>query len=279
TIKPPPYLDLAGKRKWEFSSPHTTYLLEIHPCLSMALLIHSPEISTSKILFNPNLTSRHLKSPSRVKVGIRDSEVMVPGLSCDDAVLYGQFSARLVNPGTKRNNEEDEEKQNYYVNMGHAIRTLREELPDLFYRQLSFDIYRDDIVFKDRINTLIGIQKYKTLFWALRILGRVFFKGLSVDIISVWQPVEDVILIRWVLHGVPRVPWEGLARLDGISEYKLDSKGEIYQHKVDNMAFNSPPPKFRVMGMEELLQAISCPSTPRPTYFEASSGTCTTEKN
>ncbi|CAN1762268.1 hypothetical protein LINPERHAP1_LOCUS8291, partial [Linum perenne] len=138
---------------------------------------------------------------------------------------------------------------------------------------------RDDIVFKDRINTLIGIQKYKTLFWALRILGRVFFKGLSVDIISVWQPVEDVILIRWVLHGVPRVPWEGLARLDGISEYKLDSKGEIYQHKVDNMAFNSPPPKFRVMGMEELLQAISCPSTPRPTYFEASSGTCTTEKN
>ena len=54
--------------------------------------------------------------------------------------LYGQFSAP-VKRGSKPSKEE-EEKQNYYVNMGYAIRTLREEFPGLFYRELNFDIYR-----------------------------------------------------------------------------------------------------------------------------------------
>ncbi|CAL1398690.1 unnamed protein product [Linum trigynum] len=257
----------------------------------MALLVHSPDMCTAKTLINPNPSPRNLKNPSsalrnddrvvssmaRVRFGVKDREVKVPGLSHEDARLYGQFSAPVVKQGSKRSNEEEEEKQNYYVNMGHAIRTLREELPDLFYKELSFDIYRDDIVYIDRFNTFAGIENYKSMFWALRVLGRVFFRGLWVDIISVWQPVDDIILIRWVIHGIPRVPWESLARLDGISEYKLDKKGKIYQHQVDNMAFNSPPHKFRVMGMEELLQAIGCPSTPRPTYFEASSVSPTEE--
>lgn len=54
--------------------------------------------------------------------------------------LYGQFSAPMKQ-GSKPSKEE-EEKRDYYVNMGYAIRTLREEFPGLFYRELSFDIYR-----------------------------------------------------------------------------------------------------------------------------------------
>ncbi|KAJ0986239.1 hypothetical protein J5N97_004595 [Dioscorea zingiberensis] len=34
------------------------------------------------------------------------------------------------------------DKGDYYVNMGYAIRTLREELPEMFYREPCFDIYR-----------------------------------------------------------------------------------------------------------------------------------------
>ncbi|TYI43635.1 hypothetical protein ES332_A01G183400v1 [Gossypium tomentosum] len=34
--------------------------------------------------------------------------------------------------------KEEEEKQDYYVNMGYAIRTLREEFLDIFYRELIF---------------------------------------------------------------------------------------------------------------------------------------------
>ena len=101
----------------------------------MALFINSPEIATAKTLFNPN--PRNLKSLN-VRVRAR-SDVRVSALN-QNVRLYGQFSAS-VKLETKRT-EEEEEKQNYYVNMGYAIRTLREEFPRLFNKELSFDIYR-----------------------------------------------------------------------------------------------------------------------------------------
>ncbi|KAL5989186.1 hypothetical protein ACLOJK_010076 [Asimina triloba] len=164
-----------------------------------------------------------------------------------------------------------DKQQRYYVNLGYAIRTLREEFPQLFYRELSFDIYRDDIVFKDPLNTFAGISNYKHIFWALRFHGRILFKALWIDIISVWQPMENLIMIRWTVYGIPRVPWESVGRFDGTSEYKLDKDGKIYEHRVDNIALNSPPPKFRVLAVEDLIQSLGCPSTPKPTYFEMSS--------
>lgn len=47
------------------------------------------------------------------------------------------FSLRKSEEG-----KEEEERQNYHVNTGYAIRALRQEFPELFYRELSFDIYR-----------------------------------------------------------------------------------------------------------------------------------------
>lgn len=166
--------------------------------------------------------------------------------------------------------KEDEEKQDYYVNMGYAIRSLREEFPDLFYRELTFDIYRDDIVFKDPLNTFAGIENYKSIFWALRFHGQIFFRALWVEVLSVWQPMENVILVRFTIHGIPRVPWESHGRFDGISEYKFDKNGKIYEHKVDNIALNSPR-KFHMLSVEELILSLGCPSTPKPTCFEFSS--------
>ncbi|KAK9143894.1 hypothetical protein Syun_013294 [Stephania yunnanensis] len=166
-----------------------------------------------------------------------------------------------------KQSEVDEEKQKYYVNAGYAIRALREEFPHLFYRELSFDMFRDDIVFKDPMNTFVGIENYKYIFWSLRFHGRIFFRALWLDIVSVRQPVENTIMVRWTVHGIPRVPWESHGRFDGTSEYKLDKNGKIYEHRVDNIAPNSPP-KFQVLGVEALIESLTCPSTPKPTYFE-----------
>ncbi|KAJ7962485.1 NTF2-like domain containing protein [Quillaja saponaria] len=151
---------------------------------------------------------------------------------------YGLFSAP-VKQGS-RPSKEEEEKQDYYLNMGYAIRTLREEFPEVFYKELSFDIYR------------------------------IFFKALCIDLVSVWQPVENTIMVRWTIHGVPRIPWESRGRFDGTSIYKLDREGKIFEHRVDNIALNSPP-KFSVLGVEDLIKSLGYPSTPRPTYFEISS--------
>lgn len=120
----------------------------------MALFIPSPEIS--RVFCNPkpypNPIHRKLKSikiwtnekvgsNARVRVWSRTKECEVTVSEPDHNVnLHGLFSTP-VKHGSKPSKEE-EEKQDYYVNMGYAIRTLREEFPELFYRELNFDIYR-----------------------------------------------------------------------------------------------------------------------------------------
>lgn len=78
-------------------------------------------------------------SKSRIKIcakikEVEESRVLKLG---NDIKFYGQFSATPV-----KESREEKEKRNYYVNTGTAIRTLREEFPELFYRELSFHIYR-----------------------------------------------------------------------------------------------------------------------------------------
>lgn len=122
----------------------------------MALFIPSPEISRVFCNPNPNPIPKKLKSikiwtnekvgsNARVRVFCSSKECQVLVSECDQNVkLYGQFSAP-VKHGSKPSKEE-EEKQDYYVNMGYAIRTLREEFPELFYRELSFGIYRFEFI-------------------------------------------------------------------------------------------------------------------------------------
>lgn len=122
----------------------------------MALFVPSPEISRVFCNPSPNLIPKKLKSikiltnekvgsNARVRVFCRSKECEVTVSEPDQNVkLYGQSSAP-VKHGSKPSKEE-QEKQDYYVNMGYAIRTLREEFPALFYRELSYEIYRFDSI-------------------------------------------------------------------------------------------------------------------------------------
>jgi hypothetical protein len=117
------------------------------------------------------------------------------------------------------------------------------------------------------MNTFQGIENYKTLFWALRFHGRIFFKALWVEIVRVWQPSDKVIMVRWIVRGVPRVPWEAQGRFEGNSEYKLDKDGKIYSHKVDNVIINAPP-KYQTRSVMDLVRAAAGQGTPTPTYYQ-----------
>lgn len=177
--------------------------------------------------------------------------------------VFGAVLQSETPPETKQENGLGDD---YHVNVGYAIRTLREELPTLFYKEMSYNIYRDDITFQDPLNTFRGLKSYQTIFWALRFHGRIFFKALWVDVNRVWQPNDRTITIRWSVRGVPRVPWEAWGRFDGTSEYKLDKNGKIYSHKVDNVAM-SDPPRYRPLTVVELLQLGSVQRTPGVTCF------------
>ncbi|KAK9805511.1 hypothetical protein WJX72_002363 [[Myrmecia] bisecta] len=135
------------------------------------------------------------------------------------------------------NGKEDD----FYANVGDAIRTLRSEIPLLFVQDLTYDIYRNDIVFRDPRNCFKGIRNYKTIFWSLRFHGRIFFKSLYVDVQRIWQPDDMRIKMRWKVHGIPRVPWEAEGTFDGLSEFKLDRHGKIYEHILSNIVMRDPP--------------------------------------
>ncbi|XP_073308388.1 uncharacterized protein [Primulina huaijiensis] len=161
--------------------------------------------------------------------------------------------------------KKQDERNDFYVNLGSAVRTLREDLPVIFTKDLNYDIYRDDITFKDPLNTFTGIEKYKLVFWALRFHGKILFREISLDVLRIWQPSENVILIRWNLKGVPRVPWEAKGQFQGTSRYKLDRNGKIYEHKVDNLAFNFPQQLRPAASVIDLVAA--CPASPNPTFL------------
>lgn len=170
-------------------------------------------------------------------------------------------------PGAQ--DKQQDQRNDFYVNLGLAVRTLREDLPLIFTKDLNYDIYRDDVTFIDPLNTFTGIEKYKLIFWALRFHGRILFREISLDVLRIWQPSENMILIRWNLRGIPRVPWEAKGEFQGTSRYKLDRNGKIYEHRVDNLAFNLPQTLQPAASVLDLVTA--CPASPNPTFSCSSS--------
>ncbi|XP_022152488.1 uncharacterized protein LOC111020206 [Momordica charantia] len=174
-------------------------------------------------------------------------------------------SPQLASPSASSDTHSDHRRDDFYVNLGLAVRTLREDLPSIFITDLNYDIYRDDITFIDPLNTFSGIERYKLIFWALRFHARILFREIGIEVYRIWQPSENVILIRWNLKGVPRVPWEVRGEFQGTSRYKLDRNGKIYEHKVDNLAFNFPQQLKPAASVLDLVTA--CPASPNPTFL------------
>lgn len=135
----------------------------------------------------------------------------------------------------------------FHVNVGKAITTLREEIPNVLETDLSYDIYTDDVAFIDELSpsfgwnskTAVGKESYKRTTFGIRFHTWLFFSRAKVDVTRVWQPAEDVIAVRWTFRGLPRIiggAFPGSTTyVDGISEFKVNRVGLIYEHKVDNL--------------------------------------------
>ena len=75
--------------------------------------------------------------------------------------------------------------------------------------------------------------------------------------------------MRWRFQGHPRVWWETQGALDGISTYKLDREGKIYEHQLDNVQLRDPvragggAPACERACPPPPLRAPPCPATAR----------------
>ncbi|NET28371.1 MAG: DUF2358 domain-containing protein [Okeania sp. SIO1I7] len=116
------------------------------------------------------------------------------------------------------------------VKVEQVINTLNLDLPTLFEKDISYNIYTKDIFFKDPVNTFKWKFNYRIIFWTLRFHGRLFFTELYFDLHDVQQTEENIILANWTVRGVLRVPWQARIFFNGYSTYKLNQDGLIYEH-------------------------------------------------
>ncbi|MBD2560897.1 MULTISPECIES: DUF2358 domain-containing protein [Nostoc] len=116
------------------------------------------------------------------------------------------------------------------LSVEQVIKTLKEDLPTLFEKDISYDIYTQDIYFKDPVNTFKYKFNYRIIFWTLRFHARLFFTNIYFDVHEVSQSAEDTILAKWTVRGVLRVPWKADLLFNGYSTYKLNQDNLIYEH-------------------------------------------------
>jgi hypothetical protein len=118
----------------------------------------------------------------------------------------------------------------YQSQVEEVIETLQKDLPTLFEKDISYDIYTKDIYFQDPVNRFKGKFNYRIIFWTLRFHGRLFFTEIFFDLHDVKQTAEDIITANWTVRGTLRLPWKAGVLFNGDSTYKLTTEGLIYNH-------------------------------------------------
>lgn len=60
---------------------------------------------------------------------------------------------------------------------------------------------------------------------------------MQVEVQRIWERDSRTVAVRWNLRCFPRLLDRSLVNLDGISEYRFNDKGLIYEHKVLQNSF------------------------------------------
>lgn len=118
----------------------------------------------------------------------------------------------------------------YKLSVAEVIKTLKNDLPTLFEKDISYEIYTKDIYFRDPVNKFKYKFNYRIIFWTLRFHARLFFTEIYFDVHEVDQSDEDTILAKWTVRGILRVPWKAKVLFNGYSTYKLNEDNLIYEH-------------------------------------------------
>ena len=118
----------------------------------------------------------------------------------------------------------------YKSQIEENIKILKQDLPTLFEKDISYDIYTGDILFKDPISKFKWKFNYRIIFWTLRFHAGLFFTDIHFDLHDVSELDENTILANWTVRGTLRVPWKAKIFFNGYSNYKLNQDGLIYEH-------------------------------------------------
>ena len=172
-------------------------------------------------------------------------------------------------PGGENDGDPSSSKDDdFYAQSGEAIRTLREDYPIMLQKQMSWGIYREDIGLVDETESFghvrghvvaSGLKEYKRCHKWLRTAAAVLFSHSEVQVTRIWSPLgmsgDRSIKVRWSIKARLRIVG-GLteeAHFDGISEYKLDTRGFIYQHTITDLDWDLAQMRDRIAELSNVL--------------------------
>jgi hypothetical protein len=94
-----------------------------------------------------------------------------------------------------------------------------------FPENQTYDIYADDVYFKDPLNEFRGVKKYQAMIGFLNN----FFSQVEMKVHSIESEAE-LIKTEWTLNMTPPLPWQPRLAIPGRSELKVNQDNLIVSH-------------------------------------------------
>mmetsp|Transcript_29011 Transcript_29011/g.59316 ORF Transcript_29011/g.59316 Transcript_29011/m.59316 type:complete len:290 (+) Transcript_29011:80-949(+) len=144
-------------------------------------------------------------------------------------------------------NLEKKQKNNFTLAVGKAIDTLRDDVPTMMTEAPDLSIFSEDVVLTDANGNQIvkGLKSYGGFLEGLRWATRLTLSTPTIKVLSLrYLDWRSEISVRFTVEVESPLGLEPLI-FDAVSAYKLDSKGLIYEHRIDDMMrnhlFDRPP--------------------------------------
>ncbi|KAG5178750.1 hypothetical protein JKP88DRAFT_264583 [Tribonema minus] len=166
----------------------------------------------------------------------QDESAHVAAAPAVNEVSRVELPERDTSTEDRLNQEDEKKKQEFTVALGHCIDTLQEELPVLFERRPSLDIFTSDVVLKDPKGTLSrGRRMYGALFASLRLLSAVTGMHPRVTVHSiVYNEAQREVDVRLTFAFGAALTGEPV-QLACMSHYKLDDAGLVFEQEFDSV--------------------------------------------
>lgn len=104
------------------------------------------------------------------------------------------------------------------------IDTLRDDYRR-FPEMPTYEIYADDVYFKDPLTEFRGLQRYQKMIQFMA----TWFKDVHMDLHNIYRQ-GNIIHTQWTLQWTTPVPWEPRISISGRSELILNPDNRIISH-------------------------------------------------
>lgn len=108
--------------------------------------------------------------------------------------------------------------------MPDLISTLKADY-DRFPIDQTYDIYAEDVYFKDPMNEFRGVQRYRQMIGFIQ----TWFRNVQMDVHDI-QQTGNQIRTEWTLSWNTPLPWNPRISIRGWSELTVNQDGLIASH-------------------------------------------------